>query len=146
MKTSSLLLALVPALFLTSCYVTPAGGPYRAPGPRPGPGYGGDYRPGYDRGRDGRDDHRGHDHDRDGRGDRDDRDGDRGRYDRDRDPRTGRPTMGYRDPRGPGGPGAVVVLPRGARRVVHGGSTYYTSGTSWYRASGSGYIGVARPY
>ncbi|WP_346331656.1 hypothetical protein [Prosthecobacter sp. SYSU 5D2] len=58
MKTTTLLLALVPALFLTSCYVTPAGGPYN------------NNRGGYN--------HRGHDHDRDRR------DNDRDRYDRDR--------------------------------------------------------------
>ncbi len=144
MKTSLLGLALAPALLLTSCYVTPAGGPYNSPGPRPGPGYRGDHRPGSSYGRD-RDRH---DHDRDGDNDHNDRDG---RYDRGRDGRDdrdgrGRPGYGYQDPRSPRSPGGSVVLPGEARRVVHGGSTYYTHRNVWYRPSGSGYIVVTRPY
>lgn len=141
MKIRSLLLAALPAVLLTSCYVTPDGGPYRPPGPRPGPGYRGDHRPGSGYGRD---DHRGHDHDRDR--DRYDRDRDRDRYDRDHDHDRGRPGFGYRDPHRGAGPDRLVRLPSGSRRVVHGGATYYTSGTTWYRSSGSGYIVVARPY
>ncbi|MBB5040434.1 hypothetical protein [Prosthecobacter dejongeii] len=140
MKTSLLGLALAPALLLTSCYVTPAGGPYDAPGPRPGPGFRGHHRPGSSYGRDR--DHHDHDHrdnDRDGRYDRD-RDG---RYDRDG---RGRPGYGYQDPRSPRSPGGTVVLPGEARRVIHGGSTYYTHRNVWYRPSGSGYIIVTRPY
>jgi hypothetical protein len=141
MKTATSLLALLPAILLTSCYVTPEGGPYhhsgggshRASAQRPGGSYG-SQRPGYDR--DHRDNHRDR-YDRDGR-DRDWRE----RDDRNRDGRTS--SSRYR---GPGGPSSgVKSLPAGARRVEYRGSTYYTSGKTWYRASGSGYVPVSKPY
>lgn len=139
MKIRLALLAAVPALLLTSCYVTPEGGPYRPPGPRPGPGYRDDHRHDHDRDRYGRD----RDHDRD-RYDRD-RDRDRDRHDHDHD-RDRRPGYGSTDPRSPYSPGGRVVLPSEARRVSYRGQVYYTHRNVWYRPSGSSYVIVRSPY
>lgn len=131
------LLALIPALFLTSCYVTPVDGPYnnsprghRAPAPRPG----------------GSHSHRGHDHDR---RDNDRRDNDNDRYDRDgrdRDgwDRDGRDRDGRdRDGRGPSGSyrgsstsGGNSVLPFGALRMDDPKIPNYASLSSEYQDSG----------
>lgn len=140
MKSAFFLLSLVPALLLTSCYVTPDGGPYSS---RPGyraPAHSGHHRD--DHRYDSRHDRDRHDHGprvsdrgRDGRWD--------GRGDR-HDDRRG--TTGYRGAAVRETTTTVVTLPRGARRVSHSGATYYNQGDNWYRASGSGYARVARPY
>jgi hypothetical protein len=133
MKSSFFLLPLVPALLLTSCYVTPDGGPYSSR-----PGYRAPAHPGH------RDDHR-YDHGRDRRDyGRDGRVSDRGR---DRwDGRDDRRSPGYRGGAVRETTTTVVTLPRGSRRVMHSGTTYYTHGSTWYRSSGSGYVRVTRPY
>lgn len=121
MKTPHILLALVPAVLLTSCYVTPAGGPYAGP-PGPPPGrvrVDHDHRH-YDR----RDRHHDLAHDRD----------------------RGRPGYSYADARDPRSPGGRVILPREARRINYRGQVYYTHRNVWYRPSGSTYVIVRSPY